>query len=414
MSTAKRPLTNLSNNFKSTNQANNLKRALDDENPNSTKKLKNHNDFDQENEKSSVLKKILNNRIFENITNSNLKSSINSSKKKAADKVKSNPTEQITEFNVKNQDEELIEIFNKNVNKQPTKTRRKVDFSDPINYYVSPANLPDDVDDYDLKNIGDINAEAQFAYDIFEYYFMKEKQFQIPDYIQKQTEISKTMRSILVDWIVELQDTLHLNHETIYLSVKIVDQYLSKVKCSRSKFQLLGSTAVLIASKFDSRLCPQINSFLYVCDNAYSKEEMVEMEKDILSKIDFNLSIPLSYRFLRRYARCAGLSMEILTFARYILEMCLLEYDFIKELDSKMASACLLLVFKSKKELNLKWTKTLEFYTKYSETDLIDLMNRINKFIQTPMRQSLKTIKEKYASSTYFEVASNKLAPIKE
>ena len=100
-----------------------------------------------------------------------------------------------------------------------------------------------------------------------------------------------------------MQDTLHLNHETIYLSVKIVDHYLSKVKCSKSMFQLLGSTAVLIASKFDSRLCPQINSFLYVCDNAYSKEEMISMEKTILSTIDFNLGIPLSYRFLRRYAR---------------------------------------------------------------------------------------------------------------
>ena len=47
--------------------------------------------------------------------------------------------------------------------------------------------------------------------------------------------------------------------------------------------------------------------------------------------------------------------MEALTFARYILEMCLMEYDFILELDSKMASSCLLLVFKSRKELNLKW-----------------------------------------------------------
>ena len=52
--------------------------------------------------------------------------------------------------------------------------------------------------------------------------------------------------------------------------------------------------------------------------------------------------------------------METLTFARYILEMCLLEYEFVRELDSMMAAACLLLVFKSKKELNLNWV-TLKF-----------------------------------------------------
>lgn len=60
--------------------------------------------------------------------------------------------------------------------------------------------------------------------------------------------------------------------------------------------------------------------------------------------------------------------METLTFARYILEMCLLEYEFVKELDSMMAAACLLLIFKSKKELNFKWVmmiKLINFLTAF-------------------------------------------------
>ena len=315
----KRPLSNVSNNYQAApnnqqqqqqqQQANGgLKRGIDSiENVNSsgTKRSKCTNDADQENEKGSVFKKLLNNRLIENITKSNLKASIYKRKdekvltsSKANKQLffadQSNPT--------KDQDQVLIETLNKNLLAKQ-KPNELIDFSDPINYYEPPRGLPADLEDYDRRNIDDINAEAQFAHDIFEYYFAKEKQFRIPDYIDEQPEITRSMRAILVDWIVELQDTLILDHETIYLSVKIVDHYLSKAKCTKVTFQLLGSTAVLIAAKYGSRLCPQISSFLYVCDNAYKKEEIIEMERKILSTIDFNLGMPLSYRFLRRYAR---------------------------------------------------------------------------------------------------------------
>lgn len=314
---SKRALTNVSNSIQTqnsiitnSNAPGSLKRRVEPENEIVNKKSKNLNDIDQENEKSNVFKKIY--QSVNNITHSNIKQSIIRKKddkqtvtklnlKEKIDQSKAT-NETINNFLPKDKDQVLIDNLTK-LTEQTKRNRKKIDFSDPLNYYESPKDLPSDVEDYDLKNIDDINAEAQYSYDIFEYYFKKEKQFILNDYIDKQPEITKSMRAILVDWIVELQDTLHLNHETIYLSVKIVDHYLSKVKCSKSMLQLLGSTAVLIASKFDSRLCPPMKSFLYVCDNTYSKEQMIEMERQVLSKIDFNLGMPLSYRFLRRYAR---------------------------------------------------------------------------------------------------------------
>lgn len=55
-------------------------------------------------------------------------------------------------------------------------------------------------------------------------------QFRCPDYMQeKQHEITPSMRAILVDWLVEVQESFELNHETLYTAVKLVDLYLSKV-----------------------------------------------------------------------------------------------------------------------------------------------------------------------------------------
>ena len=46
-----------------------------------------------------------------------------------------------------------------------------------------------------------------------------------------------------------------------------------------------------------------IDDFLYVCDDAYNRQQFIDMEMRMLRALDFDLGIPLSYRFLRRYAK---------------------------------------------------------------------------------------------------------------
>lgn len=46
-----------------------------------------------------------------------------------------------------------------------------------------------------------------------------------------------------------------------------------------------------------------LDDFLYICDDAYKRNELISMEQAILKTIDFDLGIPLSYRFLRRYSK---------------------------------------------------------------------------------------------------------------
>ena len=66
--------------------------------------------------------------------------------------------------------------------------------------------------------------------------------------------MTKGMRAILVDWMVEVQESFELNHETLYLAVKLVDRYLMKHTVRKSELQLVGATAICIAAKFDVRI----------------------------------------------------------------------------------------------------------------------------------------------------------------
>lgn len=59
------------------------------------------------------------------------------------------------------------------------------------------------------------------------------------------------MRAVLVDWMVEVQESFELNHETLYLAVKIVDAYLSKVEIKKEKLQLVGAAALFLSCKYD-------------------------------------------------------------------------------------------------------------------------------------------------------------------
>lgn len=239
------------------------------------------------------------------------------------------------------------------------------------NYYVPPANLPSNVVDYDKTQLNHMDSEPTYSHEIFVYFRAKELSFRLDKYMHKQTELSDKMRAVLVDWLVELQQIFSINHESLYTAVKIVDSYLCMKQLPRARFQLLGLTAFFLACKFDvsklssfwislsyvyfcvqDRVCPIIDDFVYVCDDAYSREDIIEMEIDILKTLEFNINYPLSYSFLRRYARCGSVTIENLTLARYVLETSLLDHSFIDELDSKMAAASLFLALKLK---NVPW-----------------------------------------------------------
>ena len=68
----------------------------------------------------------------------------------------------------------------------------------------------------------------------------------------RQSDVTAPMRAILVDWLVEVQENFELFHETLYLAVRLVDLYLSRNSAVKREYlQLVGATAMLIASKFE-------------------------------------------------------------------------------------------------------------------------------------------------------------------
>ncbi|XP_011167664.1 G2/mitotic-specific cyclin-B3 [Solenopsis invicta] len=305
-------------------------------------------------------------------------------------------------------------------NEKPTETDEKGEPTPPVSETKVTAaslvnaipvkQLPEGIQwDFDVENWLDPYQVSHYVMDIFEYLKERERLFPIGDYMDRQVCLSQWMRALLVDWMVEVQESFELNHETLYLAVKLVDLYLTKMTVGKETLQLLGAASLFIASKFDERIPPMVEDFLYICDGAYTQRELIKMEMNVLKVVNFDLGIPLSYRFLRRYARCAKVSMPTLTLARYILEHSLMDYSMIRFSDSKMAAAALLLALLMK-DLG-GWNPTLEYYSSYKLDDIRDICNLLNKSLHKKHKETLKTVHSKYSHKIFFEVAK---LPLKE
>ena len=106
-----------------------------------------------------------------------------------------------------------------------------------------------------------------------------------PDYMSNQNEVTWKMRGILVDWLVEIHTKFRLLPETIFLAVNIIDRFLSQRVVSLVKLQLVGVTALFVASKYEEVVCPSVSNFLYMTDGGYQDDEILKAERYILNMI---------------------------------------------------------------------------------------------------------------------------------
>lgn len=134
------------------------------------------------------------------------------------------------------------------------------------------------------------------------------------------------MRAILVDWLIEVHYKFKLNADTLFITVNIIDRYLSKQTVKRQYLQLVGVTAMLIASKYEDIYPPPIQDFIYITDNAYTQKDIVQMEYDILKELDFQITTPSAWIFLNRYSKLAKADAVCFNLSRYLIELPLIEY----------------------------------------------------------------------------------------
>lgn len=226
----------------------------------------------------------------------------------------------------------------------------------------------------------------------------------------QQSDINEKMRAILIDWLVDVNVKFRLVPETMFLTVNLIDRYLSKVKVSRNKLQLVGVSSLLMACKYEEIYPPSLKEFVAICDRAYTSNEILDMEASILLTLNFELTHSSSLRFLERYTQIADIDTKAFYFARYLLETVLLEYSLIKYKNSLLAAGAIFLVNKIFKKHG--WTSELQHHTGYSEAEVKPCAKDIYFTMQNSEKLVLHAIKRKFSSAKFMEVSKYRIEKV--
>ncbi|XP_007533841.1 G2/mitotic-specific cyclin-B2 isoform X1 [Erinaceus europaeus] len=284
----------------------------------------------------------------------------------------------------------------------------------PEDVYMKEENLCQAFSDALLCKIEDIDDKDQenpqlcsdYVKDIYQYLRQLEVLQSISPHFLDGQDINGRMRAILVDWLVQVHSKFRLLQETLYMCVAVMDRFLQVQPVSRKKLQLVGITALLVASKYEEMFSPNIEDFVYITDNAYTSSQIREMETLILKELKFELGRPLPLHFLRRASKAGEVDVEQHTLAKYLMELTLTDYDMAHYHPSKLAAAASCL---SQKVLGQgKWNLKQQYYTGYREEEVLEVMQHMAKNVVKVNGNLTKfiAIKNKYASGKLLKIST--------
>merc|ERR1712137_1126033 len=134
------------------------------------------------------------------------------------------------------------------------------------------------------------------------------------------------------------------------------------------------------------------SQFVYITDNAYQKDEVLQMECVMLEVLEFKLMVPTVAHFfehLMNANKCDFFQKQVV---KYILELAILDIKMIRHLPSFLVTAALYL---SNKKLgkNPVWPSDLASLSPYEESEIWAC--------QIELEMILKAVGKKYSGTRY-------------
>ena len=260
---------------------------------------------------------------------------------------------------------------------------------------------------FDISKINNIQIPKEYI-NIIYYNLLKEEEEGIKPaadytYMSRQKEINDKMRSILVDWIIDVHFKFGFTDETLFMTISIIDRYLSICQITRTNFQLLGITALMIACKHEEIDLPKIDDFIYITDNAYVKDEVVKMEEDVLAKLNFAFLYPSPIKFFEYLSLHFNFEKKHHMMGKYLMESFLLDIKNAKYKPSIISCACAYIVMKFFKMPNYYESYNKKFYVldesaeRYSEHNIKECAKDICLFVDNINKTNYQACLKKYS-----------------
>lgn len=253
--------------------------------------------------------------------------------------------------------------------------------------------------------------ESDFKYTQDIYYYLRKQELEYrprPDYMQGQPDITSSMRTVLVDWLVEVAIGLHA--ETLFRAVAYVDRFLSTRPVPRRKLQLLGTASLFISCKFEEIYPPKVEEFAYITDGTCTEEQVVRMEEEVLKVLSFDMASPTINYFVQCYAQVDEAPAKVRDLAQYLCELALLDdVPYLEYLPSIIAGASLCLA--SHTLGRRPWGRELVEFSGYDVTDIRECICSLYSGWCTAPTRAQRAVHGKFKGVKFNQVADLEPSP---
>jgi hypothetical protein len=218
--------------------------------------------------------------------------------------------------------------------------------------------------------------------------------------MDQQPEIKWHMRPCLVDFLVEIHFTFRLRPETLYLTLNIVDRYISRRVVFVRHYQLVGCAALWIAAKFEDakERVPTVQELVQICRDTYDQSSFIQMEGHVLETIQWTLGHPTAEAWLRMM--CCGPCVEdqkVQHVARFLMEITLFYREFVDHTSSSIALGALTLARYICGKGRRFWEET---------EDCLEIVEYLDNRLAKHVNDLSETLVKKYSYAFYSKAAT--------
>ena len=254
---------------------------------------------------------------------------------------------------------------------------------------------------------------------IEEDYHLNKKNYINPHYLENEnSELTPEMRTVAVDWLVLIHHKIFKFQEnTLFLTIQIFDRYLTIQDLNTEKTELLLLASFMLASKHNEIDYVNMQETLQLSQNKFTKEQVIEMESDILDKLEFEVLAPTMMEYFKLFASFLNLSEEKINHGFYVLNIVLVDFHMLEFPNFMLALAVLKLITKKiNKNLiklirNILKENKIDKFLKMVEDDnyeeIFDICSKIKILYETFLETKYKNIQNKFAENKFNCVSNN-------
>jgi cyclin B len=309
-----------------------------------------------------------------------------------------------TENNQKNSEVNKCEVsFNKGINEEKNDLKQ---------YEINQV----------IKNKNNPQYLTEYIYDILENLLLDESSYISNNYIDSNyllssnnTELSEEIREVSINWLIMIiYKIFKFKENTLFLTVQIIDRFLSKKILSVERTELLILCSLILSSKHEEIDYVNMVESLQLSSNKFSKEDIINMQYEILNELNFELIIPTMNDYYNIY--CTILNFDEINTNKglFLLNIVLVDYHIIKYPNFLVSLGVVKLIYKK----NFVWLiKRIRFFfiknkqDKFlaiisDEKNLDNVCDEIKKIYKKYLDNKYKNIEEKFSDEKYNSVAN--------